>query len=251
MNTVKPLALVTGASRGIGAAIALQLAQDGFHVLVNYVSNEARAKEVIDQIISKGGSAEPMRFDVSNETEVATAFEQIAEKTKTTGAHLEVLVNNAGISEDGLILRLKKESLDRTLQTNLVSAILTCKEAARLMMKNRKGSIIQISSVVGEMGNAGQVAYSAAKAGMLGFTKSLAKELASRQIRVNAITPGYIQTEMTDALNETQKNAITQNIPLGYLGEGSDIAHAVSFLASPAARYITGQVMGVNGGLYI
>jgi 3-oxoacyl-[acyl-carrier protein] reductase len=162
-----------------------------------------------------------------------------------------VLVNNAGISEDGLILRMKKESLDRTLQTNLVSAVLCSREAAKLMMKARAGSIIQISSVVGEMGNAGQVAYAAAKAGMIGLTKSLAKELASRQIRVNAVTPGYIETDMTGALNEVQKKAITDNIPLGKLGRTTDVAELVGFLASPASQYITGQVIGVNGGLYI
>ncbi len=162
-----------------------------------------------------------------------------------------MLVNNAGISEDGLILRMKKESLDRTLQTNLVSAVLCSREAAKLMMKARAGSIIQISSVVGEMGNAGQVAYAAAKAGMIGLTKSLAKELASRQIRVNAVTPGYIETDMTGALNEVQKKAITDNIPLGKLGRTTDVAELVGFLASPASQYITGQVIGVNGGLYI
>ena len=160
-------------------------------------------------------------------------------------------MNNAGISEDGLILRLKKESLDRTLQTNLVSAVLCSREAAKLMMKARAGSIIQISSVVGEMGNAGQVSYAAAKAGMIGLTKSLAKELASRQIRVNAVTPGYIETDMTGALNDVQKKAITDNIPLGTLGQTTDIAELVGFLAGPSSKYITGQVIGVNGGLYI
>ena len=250
-NPPKPLALVTGASRGIGAAIAQQLAKDGFHVLVNFVSNEAKAQEVIAKITEAGGSAEPFKFDITQEAEISRAFEAISEKIKTTGTALEVLVNNAGISEDGLILRLKKESLDRTLQTNLVSAILICKEAAKLMMKSRKGSMIQISSVVGEMGNAGQVAYASAKAGLHGLTKSLAKELASRHIRVNAITPGYIQTDMTDNLTETQKSAIIENIPIGYLGEGSDVAHLASFLAGPHSRYITGQIIGVNGGLYI
>lgn len=245
--STKPIALVTGASRGIGAGIAEKLASQGYHVLVNYVSNEAKAAEVVARITSAGGTAEPLRFDVSNEAEIVAAFETIAKK----GAPLEVLVNNAGISEDGLILRLKKESLDRTLQTNLVSAVLTSREAAKLMMKNRKGSMIQISSVVGEMGNAGQVSYSAAKAGMIGLTKSLAKELASRFIRVNAVTPGYIETDMTGALNETQKKAITDSIPLGSLGTPQDVAEIVGFLAGPGSRYITGQVIGVNGGLYI
>lgn len=247
MSSSKPLALVTGASRGIGAGIAEKLGTLGYHVLVNYVAQEARAIEVVKRIESTGGSAEPLRFDVSKEGEIVSAFEQIAKK----GAPLAVLVNNAGISEDGLILRLKKDSLDRTLQTNLVSAILCSREAAKLMMKTRSGSIIQISSVVGEMGNAGQVSYSAAKAGMIGLTKSLAKELASRNVRVNAITPGYIETDMTGALNEAQKKAITENIPLGSLGQATDIAECVGFLAGASSRYITGQVIGVNGGLYI
>ena len=242
----KKIAVVTGGSRGIGAAIAEKLGTLGFHVVVNYVSNEAKAHEVVKLIEQKGGSATAMRFDVSHETEVSDAFEKIA----ALGT-LSVLVNNAGISEDGLILRLKTASLERTIQTNLVSAILCAKEAARLMMKARQGSIIQISSVVGEMGNAGQVAYSAAKAGMIGLTKSLAKELASRQIRVNAITPGYIETDMTQNLNDAQRSAITEKIPLGILGSPSDIAEMVGFLSVDASKYITGQVLGVNGGLYI
>jgi 3-oxoacyl-[acyl-carrier protein] reductase len=243
----KSIAVVTGGSRGIGAAISEKLGARGFHVIVNYVSNEAKAQEVVNKITSAGGSAEAMKFDVGNEEQVVQAVAEIAKK----GMPLEVLVNNAGISEDSLILRLKKDSLDRTLQTNLVSAILLSREAVKLMMKNRKGSIIQISSVVGEMGNAGQVAYASAKAGMIGLTKSLAKEVASRNVRVNAVTPGYIETDMTNELNETQKNAISQNIPLGCLGSANDVAQLVSFLAGPESKYITGQVIGVNGGLYI
>jgi 3-oxoacyl-[acyl-carrier protein] reductase len=246
MTPIKKTALVTGGSRGIGAAIAEKLGSIGFHVFVNYVANEARALDVVKEIVAKGGSAEAMRFDVSKEKEVTEAFEKIA-----THGRLAVLVNNAGISEDGLLLRLKLESLERTLNTNLVSAILCSKEAARLMMKARAGSIIQISSVVGEMGNAGQVAYASAKAGMIGLTKSLAKELASRQIRVNAVTPGYIETEMTQALTEAQRTAITDNIPLSTLGTTADIAEIVAFLSEDRSKYITGQVIGVNGGLYI
>ncbi len=245
--SLQGLALVTGGSRGIGAAISKKLGSLGYHVVVNYVSNEARAIEVVNEIVNRGGSAESLRFDVSKEEEIHTAFQKLAESPHP----LRVLVNNAGISEDSLILRLKKESLDRTLETNLSSAILCSKEAARLMMKQRTGSIIQISSVVGEMGNAGQVAYAAAKAGMIGLTKSLAKELASRNIRVNAVTPGYIETEMTGALTPEQKEAITRNIPLGTLGQATDVAEMVGFLASEGSRYLTGQVIGVNGGLYI
>jgi 3-oxoacyl-[acyl-carrier protein] reductase len=246
-GTPKEAALVTGGSRGIGAAIARKLGSQGFHVIVNYLSNEAKAREVADSIVSAGGSAEILGFDVSDEAAIEAAFDRIAKSPHP----LRVLVNNAGISEDALVLRLKKESLTRTLETNLMSAILCSKEAARLMVRQRKGSIIQISSVVGEMGNAGQVAYSAAKAGMIGLTKSLAKELASRNIRVNAVTPGYIETEMTGALSEEQKKAITEKIPLGTLGQASDVAEMVGFLASDASRYLTGQVIGVNGGLYI
>jgi 3-oxoacyl-[acyl-carrier protein] reductase len=242
----KKIALVTGASRGIGAAIAEKLGSLHFHVVVNFVSNEGKALEVVKKIESAGGSATALRFDVSKETEVSEAFEKIA-KLGT----LAVLVNNAGISEDGLILRLKSETLERTLQTNLVSAVLCAKEASKLMMKARAGSIIQISSVVGEMGNAGQVSYSVAKAGMLGLTKSLAKEIASRHIRVNAVTPGYIETDMTGALTEAQRTAITDNIPLGTLGTPADVAELVGFLSTDCSKYITGQVIGVNGGLYI
>ena len=242
----KKIAVVTGASRGIGAAIAEKLASLNYHVIVNYVSNETKAIEVVKKIEAKGGTAQTLRFDVSHETEISEAFEKVG----TLGT-LSVLVNNAGISDDGLILRLKSTSLEKTLQTNLVSAILCAKEAARLMMKARSGSIIQISSVVGEMGNAGQVAYSAAKAGMIGLTKSLAKELGSRQIRVNAVTPGYIETDMTLALSDAQRAAITDHIPLGTLGTPQDIAEIVGFLSTDASRYITGQVLRVNGGLYI
>jgi 3-oxoacyl-[acyl-carrier protein] reductase len=242
----KQVAVVTGGSRGIGAAIAEKLGSLGFHVVVNYVANEIKALEVVKKIESAGGKATAIRFDVSNETEVSEGFEKIA----ALGT-LAVLVNNAGISEDGLILRLKASTLEKTIQTNLISAILCAKEATKLMMKARHGSIIQISSVVGEMGNAGQVAYSAAKAGMIGFTKSLAKEVASRKIRVNAVTPGYIETDMTHALNDAQRSAITEKIPLGILGSPQDVAEMVGFLASDGSKYVTGQVLGVNGGLYI
>ena len=242
----RTIALVTGGSRGIGAAIAEKLGIQGYHVIVNYLSNEAKAEEVVKKIKSAGGSAEAMKFDVSCEDEIVKAMEEIS-KVGT----LAVLVNNAGISEDSLILRLKKDSLDRILQTNLVSAILLSREAVKLMMKHRNGSIIQISSVVGEMGNSGQVAYSAAKAGLLGLTKSLAKEVATRKIRVNAVTPGYIETDMTTELNEAQRNEITQKIPMACLGTPSDVANLVGFLAGPESHYITGQIIGINGGLYI
>ena len=243
----KKIALVTGASRGIGASIAKKLASEGSHVLINFSSNEARAQALVEEIRSSGGSAEACGFDVSNSDQVAEKFDWIQ---KTHGG-LTTLVNNAGITIDGLLLRLKDEDLDRTLAVDLKGAIFCTRAAAKPMMKARGGSIINISSVIGEMGNAGQSAYSAAKAGLLGFTKSVAKELASRNIRCNAITPGFIETDMTGALTNEQKEAILRSIPLGLLGTGEDVANLVSFLASPASRYITGQVIGVNGGMYV
>ncbi len=246
-ETKKPWALVTGASRGIGAAIAKKLAQDGFHVALNYSSNEARARELCDAIVASGGSAEPVGFDVSQSAQVDEKIDALA---KTYGP-MAVLVNNAGITIDGLLMRLKDEDLEKTLAVDLKGAIYCTRAATKQMMRARQGSVIQISSVIGEMGNAGQGAYAAAKAGLIGFSKSIAKELASRHIRVNTVTPGFIETDMTGALTNEQKEAILRTVPLGFLGTTEDVANLVSFLASPASRYITGQVIGVNGGLYI
>lgn len=246
-NAKKPLALVTGASRGIGASIAEELAKQGFHVFINYTSNEAKAQEVQTRIAALGGSADLCQFDVSNSTQVDEKFTWIA---KTFGP-LAVLVNNAGITIDSLLLRLKDEDLDRTLNVDLKGAIYCSRAAAKQMMRERQGSIIQISSVIGESGNAGQSAYAAAKAGLIGFSKSMAKELGSRQVRVNVVTPGFIATDMTGALTDAQKEAILRTIPLGVLGDPGDVATLVAYLASPAGRYITGQVIGVNGGLYM
>jgi 3-oxoacyl-[acyl-carrier protein] reductase len=240
-------ALVTGASRGIGAAIARRLAQDGFHVFINYSSNEAKAREVLEQITAAGGKAELCGFDVSDSNAVDAKIESIG---KTHGP-LNVLVNNAGVTIDALLIRLKDEDLDKTLDIDLKGAIYCTRAATKQMMRARDGAVIQISSVVGESGNAGQSAYSAAKAGLIGFSKSVAKELGSRQVRVNVITPGYIATDMTGALTDAQKEAILRSVPLGFLGEPDDIASLASYLASPAGRYITGQVIGVNGGMYM
>jgi 3-oxoacyl-[acyl-carrier protein] reductase len=247
MNTQKPLAMVTGASRGIGAAISLQLARDGFHVLINYTSNEAKAREVLELITQNGGSGELCGFDVSKSDQVDERFDAIAQSKRP----LRVLVNNAGITIDSLLIRMKDEDLDKTLAVDLKGAIYCTRAAAKLMMRERQGSIIQVSSVVGESGNPGQSAYAAAKAGLIGFAKSVAKELASRQVRVNVITPGFVTTDMTGALTDTQKEAILRNVPLGFFGAPEDISSLVAFLASPASRYITGQVIGVNGGMYM
>lgn len=243
----KPVALVTGGSRGIGASIVSKLAKDGFNVMINYASNEERARKLRDQLVAEGASAELCGFDVSNSVQVDEKIEWV---TKTYGP-IHTLVNNAGITIDGLLMRMKDEDLSRTLDVDLKGAIFCTRAATRQMMRARQGSVIMISSVIGEMGNAGQSAYAAAKAGLIGFTKSVAKELASRQIRANVVTPGFISTDMTEALTEAQKEAILRGIPLGSLGTPEDVASLVSFLASPASRYITGQVIGVNGGLYI
>jgi 3-oxoacyl-[acyl-carrier protein] reductase len=245
--SAKPVALVTGASRGIGASIAARLAKEGFHVIINYSSNEAKAQEVLNKIVADGGQATLCQFDVSDSAKVDEKFDWILKKHGTVA----VLVNNAGVTIDGLLMRMKDEDLDKTLSIDLKGAIYTTRAATKQMMRARTGSIIQISSVIGEMGNAGQAAYSAAKAGLIGFSKSVAKELGSRAVRVNVVTPGFISTDMTGALTEAQKEAILRSIPLGYLGEPEDVASLVAFLASPGSRYITGQVIGINGGMYM
>jgi 3-oxoacyl-[acyl-carrier protein] reductase len=215
--------------------------------LINFTSNETKARGVLDQIQASGGEGELCGFDVSKPEQVDEKLEAIA---KTHGP-LEVLVNNAGVTIDSLLIRMKNEDLDRTLDVDLKGAIYCTRAATKQMMKARSGSIIQISSVVGESGNPGQSAYSAAKAGLIGFSKSVAKEIASRQVRVNVITPGFIGTDMTAALTEAQKEAILRSVPMGLFGNADDVAALVSFLASPASRYITGQVIGVNGGMYM
>lgn len=239
-------ALITGASRGIGAAIAKRLAADDFHVILNFSSNQAKAEALLKEIQSAGGSGELCQFDVSQSAQVDAAIEALGKAGPTT-----VLVNNAGITIDSLLMRLKDEDLERTLAVDLKGAIYCTRAVTRQMMKAREGSVINVSSVVGEMGSAGQAAYSAAKAGLIGFTKAVARELASRSIRVNCVTPGFIETDMTGALTEAQKNAILSGIPLGVLGKPEDVSALVAFLASAESRYITGQVIGVNGGLYM
>jgi 3-oxoacyl-[acyl-carrier protein] reductase len=242
------VALVTGGSRGIGRAIAVDLARHGATVVVNYAGNEDAAKETAQLIEAAGGPAATlMKFDVGDREAVDAAFKTI--KADLGGLH--VLVNNAGISRDGLLLRFKDDDWDATLKTNLTGAFYCARAAAKLMTRQRWGRIINISSVVGESGNAGQVAYSAAKAGLIGLTKTLAQELASRTITVNAVTPGYIETDMTAALPEGAHDAMMAMIPLKSAGQADDIASAVTFLAGDGARYITGQCLGVNGGMYM
>jgi len=241
------VALVTGGSRGIGRSASLALAKQGAHVVVNYVSNEGAAREVADAIQAAGGKAEIVQFDVGNSD---AAEKAIAEVAKRLG-RLDVLVCSAGIAIDGLLLRLKDEDFDRILSINVKGAVACARAATKVMMRARAGRVIFLSSVVGEMGNAGQTAYSASKAALLGVTKSMARELASRSITINAITPGFIDTDMTGALTEEQKTSINSAIPLGRTGRPEEIAAAVVYLASDEAAYITGQALRVNGGMYM
>ncbi|WP_300732617.1 3-oxoacyl-[acyl-carrier-protein] reductase [uncultured Desulfovibrio sp.] len=241
-----PTALVTGGSRGIGRAIALTLAKDGFQVLLTYVSRPEEAEETVAAIRQAGGVAQAAALNVGDAEAVAAFFaDQIKDKLQ-----LAALVNNAGITKDGFLVRMKDEDFDRVLTINLRGAFLCTREAAKIMSKNRRGRIVNISSVVGQMGNAGQVNYAAAKAGLLGLTKSCAKELAARNITVNAVAPGFIETDMTAALSDEVRAAYAEAIPLKRMGTAQEIADAVSFLVSDKAAYITGQVLGVNGGMY-
>ena len=246
MSELIPTAIVTGGSRGIGRTIVRTLAEAGLQVYFTYVSRPEAAESTMADIAAMGGVARAFRVDCSDAGQVARFF---AEEIKGK-VHLDVLVNNAGITRDGLVLRMKDEDYDQVLNTNLRGAFLFLREAAKIMTRQRYGRIINISSVVGQMGNAGQINYAAAKAGLIGMTKSAAKELGSRSVTVNAVAPGFIETEMTAALPEESRKAYLSAIPLGRLGSAQDVADAVAFLASDKAAYITGQVIAVNGGLY-
>ena len=245
MEKSEKTALVTGASRGIGRAIALTLGQAGYAVAVNYAGSEAAAEAVKNEIIAAGGKAFTLQGDVSDPEDVKHMFEKIKEGF----GFLDVLVNNAGITRDSLLIRMKESSWDEVIATNLKGNFLVLKAAAAMMIRRKKGSVINISSVVGLTGNAGQVNYAAAKAGVIGMTKAAAKELASRGIRVNAVAPGFVHTEMTEVLSSQVKEAAVAQIPLGRFGETQDIANTVAFLASEKADYITGQVICVDGGM--
>jgi len=241
------VALVTGGSRGIGRAIALRLAAEGVAVVVNYLENTAAAEETIRLVREAGGTASAARFDVADPVAVRAGVQDIVDRL----GRIDILVNNAGLSIDGLLLRLKEEDWERALRVNLSGTFYCSKAALRSMLRGRYGRIINMTSVVAEMGNAGQVAYAAAKAGTIGFTKALAREVASRGVTVNAVAPGLVATEMTERLGEEQKAFYTNVIPAGRIALPEEIAAAVAFLASPAAGYITGHVLHVNGGLYM
>lgn len=238
-------ALITGGSRGIGKAICLKLAKLGYKVALNYRSDEAGAMEVVNLIKNHGGEAVAIKGDVSNYEEALNIIEQ----TKNIYGTIDVLVNNAGITNDKLMLRMKEEDFDKVINVNLKGTFNCVKHVVPVMLKNKRGVIINLSSVIGIIGNAGQSNYAASKAGIIGLTKSMAKELGGKGIRVNAIAPGFIKTDMTETLSETVKEKLKESIPLKRLGEGEDIAEAVSFLCSDGASYITGQVINVDGGM--
>lgn len=239
------VAVVTGASRGIGRGIALALAREGAVVVVNYNGSAARAEEVVSTIEESGGKAAAVQCDVSD---FEAAKEFYANVVKEYG-RIDILVNNAGITKDNLIMKMSEEEFQSVIQTNLAGTFHGVKFVSRPMMKQRTGRIINIASVAGVIGNMGQANYSASKAGVIGLTKSMAKELASRNITVNAIAPGFVETEMTDVLSDSVKEAAVATIPLGRFGQVEDIAETAVFLASDRAKYITGQVICVDGGI--
>jgi 3-oxoacyl-[acyl-carrier protein] reductase len=241
------VAIVTGGSRGIGRACAEALAAQGATVVVNYVKGEAAAKEVVEGIVSRGGKAEIAAFDVGDTQATEKAIDEIAKRH----GRLDIFVANAGIAIDGLLLRLKDDDVTRTLDVNVKGAIACAKASTKVMMRAKVGRIIFISSVIGEMGNVGQTAYAASKAALLGITKSVAREFASRNITVNAITPGFIETDMTHGMNDAMKEHILKAIPLGRIGSAKDVAAACTYLASDEAAYVTGHVLRVNGGMYV
>ncbi|MFR1710071.1 MAG: 3-oxoacyl-[acyl-carrier-protein] reductase [Clostridium sp.] len=237
--------VVTGGSRGIGRAIALEFGKNGANVVINYANSDAEAKKVAEEIKSLGGNAILIKGNISSFNE---GKKLIDETVKAFGT-IDILINNAGITKDGLIMRMKEEQFDEVLDINLKGVFNTCKSAVFHMIKQRNGKIINISSIVGVIGNAGQANYAASKAGVIGLTKSIAKEVGSRGITVNAIAPGFIKSDMTDVLSKKVKDGMLSLIPLGRFGAVEDIAKTVTFLASESAEYITGQVINVDGGM--
>ncbi len=247
MAQTEKIALITGGGRGIGRAVSILLASLGNKVYINYVNGADAAEETAADIKVDGGQAETIKFDVADSGQVQEAFQEIVKRE----GRLDILVNNAGITRDGLMMKMKDDAWDAVLNTNLKGAFNCIKAVSRTMMKQRSGKIVNITSVIGFAGNAGQVNYAAAKAGLVGLTKSVARELASRGITVNGVAPGYIETEMTSALSEDLTAKIKAGIPLGKLGSPEDVAASVAYLVSDAADYVTGQVLHVNGGMYM
>jgi len=246
MSLSGKIALVTGAAQGIGRDIALGLAADGAEVAICDVNLEAAQKTAAD-IEAKGRKPLALKANVASSADVTAMIDQVVEKF----GRIDILVNNAGITRDGLILRMKDEDWDLVLSINLKGSFLCTKSALKYMSKQRSGTIINVASIVGAMGNAGQANYVASKAGLIGLTKTIAREYANRNVTANAVAPGFIDTAMTQALTEQVRTDLAKQIPLGRLGSSEDVANAVRFLASPAAAYITGQVIHVNGGMYM
>jgi 3-oxoacyl-[acyl-carrier protein] reductase len=241
------VAVVTGASRGIGRAIALSLAEAGAYVVLNYRGNQTAADASLAAIVEGGGSGELSQFDVANESEIEQAVKKIVDGHNK----IDILVNNAGVTADNLLMRVSPADWDQVVGTNLKGTILCTKVVSRHMIRQRSGRILNISSVAGQMGNAGQSLYAAAKAGIIGFTKTIARELASRNVTANVIAPGFIETDMTAKLSDQQREKFLQLIPLGRFGTCQEVGDMVVFLAGEKAGYITGQVFGINGGLYM
>ena len=240
------IALVTGGSRGIGSSICIELAKAGATVIINYSNSKESAQQVLSQIESANGRGEIVQFDVSDFDSVDQSIKDLIDKYEK----IDILVNNAGITRDSLFMRMKENQWDEVFDTNIKGVFNCTKSVIRMMLKNQYGKIINITSVVGEMGNPGQVNYSSTKSALMGFTKSLAKELGSKNINVNAVSPGFIETEITDVLSDSIKDKYKEIIPLSRFGQPEDVAKAVLFLASDDSSYITGEVLKINGGLY-
>lgn len=248
MSLAGQIALVTGGSRGIGRATVLTLGRLGAHVVINYRNNQAAAEETLAALTADGqGRGELCRFDIADENQIEAAIKIIVDRHHK----IDILVNNAGVTADNLLIRMKPDDWDQVVGINLKGTILCTKAVTRVMLRQRYGRIIHLSSVVGQTGNAGQSIYAATKAGILGFTKAVAREVASRGITVNAVAPGFIETEMTAQLPAKLQEEFLRAIPLGRFGTCEDVAESIAFLAGPAAGYITGQVIGVNGGVYM
>lgn len=247
MNLAGQIALVTGGSRGIGRATVLALGRQGAYVVINYRGNQAAAEETLAALSAQEGRGELCQFDVTDENEIEAAAKKIVDRHQK----IDILVNNAGITADTLLIRMKADDWNQVVGTNLKGTIFCTKAVTRVMLRQRYGRIINLSSVVGQTGNAGQSLYAATKSGILGFTKAMAREVASRGITVNAVAPGFIETEMTAGLPAKLKEESLRIIPLGRFGTCDEVAESIAFLSGPGAAYITGQVIGINGGMYM
>ena len=243
----RKVVFVTGGSRGIGKEVALKFAKNGYNVVINYVSSKTDVESLKDEFSKLGAKSVILQADVTKQEEI----ENVVKTAIDEFGKIDVLVNNAGITKDNLLMRMSEEDFDRVIEVNLKGTYIVTKAVTKYMMKQRSGSIVNLSSVVGVVGNSGQSNYSASKAGIIGFTKSIAKELASRNIRSNAVAPGFIKTDMTDVLSDTIKENINNNIPLKRMGEAKEVANLIYFLGSEESSYITGQVINVDGGMVI